>query len=128
MDRLRQVIRCFVAVLAAAIAGITPAVPSQELFRVVTNYPNPFDSRQETTTICYDLPADANVAVTIYDLFGNLVRAYAARHETAGLHTRLWDGTDADGVKVAKGGYLCVVRIESATVQYLVTRKIGVMH
>jgi hypothetical protein len=128
MDRVPRVIRCFVAALVAAAAGVTPALPSQELFRVVTNYPNPFDSRQETTTICYDLPAEADVAVTIYDLFGNLVRTFAPRREAAGLHTRRWDGTDADGVKVAKGGYLCVVRIESATLQYLVTRKIGVLH
>jgi flagellar hook assembly protein FlgD len=48
--------------------------------------------------------------------------------EEAGIKSLVWDGTDDDGRKVAKGGYICVVKIYSGSAQVLVTRKIGVLH
>jgi flagellar hook assembly protein FlgD len=118
---------CAAIVLAGA---VLPAESSPQAFRAVTNYPNPFDSRQETTTICFQVPTEARVTVRIYDLFGNLVREYPVRFASAGTNTVVWDGTDNGGEKVAKGGYVCLITAEHETsqLQLLATRKIGVIH
>jgi flagellar hook assembly protein FlgD len=117
---------CFAALLLAAGTLQGSAVPAMS--RSLTNYPNPFDSRQESTTISFHVPADTRVTVRIYDLFGTLVREYPSRHANAGTNTLVWDGTDNDGVKVAKGGYLCTVTAEHETLQLVAVRKIGVIH
>ncbi len=49
-----------------AITGVTqPGTP--RFFRLYQNYPNPFNP---STTIRFDVPADAKVTLTIYNLFG----------------------------------------------------------
>jgi flagellar hook assembly protein FlgD len=117
-------------VLAAALVAVSvrPAATSQDIIRIVTNYPNPFDSRSGATTIVYDLPVESEVQITIYDLLGGTVREYPARREQAGLRQIMWDGTNESGDKVAKGGYLCVVNIAANDARVLATRKIGVVH
>ena len=99
-----------------------------EVYRILTNYPNPFDSRQESTTILYALGTDSSVKAKIYDLFGNLVRDYQEKDETAGVKRIIWDGTDDEGSKVAKGGYICAVEIKNSSSKVLATRKIGIVH
>lgn len=99
-----------------------------DICRVVTNYPNPFDSRSEATTISYLLPEEADVTVKIYDLFGVLVREFPPSREHSGVKFLHWDGTTDDGRKVAKGGYICVVEIAGQAARLLATRKIGVIH
>jgi flagellar hook assembly protein FlgD len=96
--------------------------------RTVTNYPNPFDSRVESTTILYTTQAESDVVVMIYDLFGNPVREYRSGREGCGTSRLVWDGTNEAGEKVAKGGYVCVVRFVSEAAQIIATRKIGVIH
>jgi flagellar hook assembly protein FlgD len=112
----------------AAGALCLPSGTAGTLYRVVTNYPNPFDSRQESTTIVYTLSSDADVSVCIYDLFGERVKTFARTHRQAGPCTVIWDGTDDRGEKVATGGYLCRVEIEGPRAQVYATRKIGVVH
>lgn len=101
---------------------------AQAAYRVVTNYPNPFDSRSGSTTIAYTLASECDVRVTIYDLFGNIVREYAIDRQASGVHELTWDGTNGEGDKVAKGGYICVVRVLNEGLRVVATRKIGVVH
>ena len=119
------------AVLIACIAprSISPVQVPQGSRAVVTNYPNPFDSRSGVTTIVYTLSTEADVTAKIYDLLGNLVREYPAVREHPGTATITWDGTNEAGQKVAMGGYIAVLFISGGEqARLLATRKIGVIH
>jgi len=73
-------------------------------------YPNPFDPAAGNLTFEYVLGADSDVTVTIYDLFGRLVREFkpvGAR----GMNRSSWDGRNGEGSAVGNGGY--VVRIKA---------------
>jgi hypothetical protein len=109
-------------------AAAFSAVPTLEAYNVITNYPNPFNSRQENTTILYTLTADCAVTAKIYDLFGNQVKEYPEKTETAGVKRVVWDGTNDNGAKVAKGGYIFVIEIKNDGVKVMATRKIGIVH
>ena len=118
-------------VLAAAMvffAGNASISPLQEGFKALINYPNPFDSRLESTTILFNLESDAAVSARIYDLFGNIVRDYNFGMISRGANRLVWDGTNEAGDKVAKGGYICVMQINGEQVKVVASRKIGVIH
>lgn len=122
-----------IAIAAAFHACIAPGILSPvqvgEFNRLnISNYPNPFDSRNGFTTIVYSLDRDAEVIVRIYDLFGNVVVEYPAGQQEQGTNTVKWDGSDSYGNKVAKGGYLAVVELNTEDVKLMAMRKIGVIH
>ena len=127
--KLKRTVKVIILVLnLTGLAAVLPAAAALEVYKIITNYPNPFDSRQENTTILYTLGADCEVKAKIYDLFGNPVKEYPEKMETAGIKRVVWDGTDNSGSKVAKGGYVCVVEIRNGGVKVMATRKIGVVH
>jgi len=109
-------------------AAVYPLNGSDTAYGILTNFPNPFDSRHESTTIRYTLMAESEVEAKIYDLFGNLVKEFPSKTETAGTNTVAWDGTDQNGSKVSKGGYILEMEIKSGGSKVLATRKIGVLH
>jgi flagellar hook assembly protein FlgD len=121
---------CLIAVLLSPVCA-GPGVTA-EIFDLrnglITNYPNPFDSREETTSIIYSIPHEAEVRMLIYDLFGYLVREFPKERMSAGTKRIVWDGTNQDGQKVAKGGYICIVEILNGTNRIVTSRKIGVIH
>ncbi len=112
-----------------------PAIPV-ELISNVSNAPNPFDSRmagnEGATRIMYTLGQDAPVRITIYDLLGFKVRRWDfwanAEGGRRGENFLLWDGTNEAGQKVAKGGYLAQIEIETSEGVATAIRKIGVIH
>ena len=74
---------------------------------LLTNYPNPFNPE---TWIPYQLAAPADVAVTIYDVRGVIVRRVAVGHQPAGFYTdssraAYWNGKNEVGESVASGVY-----------------------
>jgi len=73
-------------------------------------YPNPFGFNEETSTIFYILPSDAETEVRIYDPFGNQVMFWSfAKGETgakSGLNYLYWDGRNDRGRRVANGIYV----------------------
>ena len=104
--------------LALAIAGLA-ADPE-------TVSPNA-DSIADLTTVTFTLNADANVAVDVRDLLGNVVTSVARRWRRAGEHAiRLDPAPLADGIyrveltASATGG-----RIATASTQLAVTRTLG---
>ncbi len=101
---------------------------TQPLVVSVTNYPNPFDSRCERTTILLSLAQESQVSISIYDLLGNMVRQFPSMSEDAGTTSIVWDGTNDDKEKVAKGGYLVLVVANSEAGTSQVIRKVGVLH
>jgi len=67
------------------------------------NYPNPFNSN---TVIRYDLAAEGDVSLVIYDLVGRRVASVASGRRHAGTHSVSWDGLNQQGDAVASGVYL----------------------
>ncbi len=119
----------FAAVLSTGFLFAVGETPT--LIDEVVNYPNPFDSRREDTTVSYRLIQDLPVRVRIYDLFGYQVRELYFHSGSiggqTGINTFRWDGTDSAGQKVSKGGYICMITVEGDQPTRSI-RKIGVVH
>ena len=74
---------------------------------LLRNYPNPFNPE---TWIPYQLANPAQVALTIYDMNGQLVRHIALGHQAAGMYQSrsraiYWDGRNQLGESVSSGLY-----------------------
>ncbi|HAR63600.1 MAG TPA: hypothetical protein DCS13_09070, partial [Candidatus Margulisbacteria bacterium] len=84
-----------------------------ELISKISNYPNPFDSRQKLTTITYFLSKDITVTIKIFDALGHVVseKEYNAGSNGGqkGTNKITWDGTNDNGKKVGKGGYIMYI-------------------
>ena len=81
--------------------------PHPETTRLLQNYPNPFNPE---TWIPYQLSAAAEVAITIYDVTGNVVRSLNLGHQAAGYYrgrpqAAYWDGRNNLNERVASGIY-----------------------
>ena len=72
-------------------------------FKLLQNYPNPFNAG---TTIEYQIMAETNVTVRIFDVLGRLVRTLVHEQQPAGYYRIRWDGTDQAGLGVSSGVYL----------------------
>ena len=70
-------------------------------------YPNPFNPR---TTISYDLPADTDVSIIIYDAIGQEIRQLVSQHYTAGRYSVQWDAKDFMGRSVGSGVYIAKIK------------------
>ena len=79
-------------------------------------YPNPFNP---VTTLRYDLPEDAHVNITIYDMMGRIVNNLGSSQQSAGYKSVRWNATNDKGAPVSAGLYL--YRIEAG--QYRQTKK-----
>jgi hypothetical protein len=73
------------------------------VFAIYQNYPNPFNPE---TVIEYQLPRPSEVEISIFNLQGQKVATLVRKHQTAGSHKIIWDGTDESGRRVASGVYL----------------------
>jgi len=79
-------------------------------------YPNPFNPlRGQVVHIDYTLEADAPVKIEIYTLMGDLVwtKELAAGDRNGGhkgVNSVAWNGKNNNGVTVANGGYICVIK------------------
>ena len=87
--------------LEVGIAQVDDALPTD--YALHPAYPNPFNP---VTTLRYDLPRRAEVALTIYDILGREVRTLVQGEQAPGYQSVVWDGTDGDGNPVASGVYL----------------------
>ena len=72
-------------------------------FSFITNYPNPFNP---VTTIRYDLPENAFVNITIFDMMGRQVSKLVSSHQTSGYKSVRWNATNDRGFPVNAGIYL----------------------
>jgi len=78
-----------------------------EVFALHQNYPNPFNP---TTTLRYDLPEDAIVNITIYDMIGRVVKTLMSDQQTAGYRSVQWNATNDAGSPVSAGIYLYMIQ------------------
>jgi len=82
-------------------------IPIPEKFTLHQNYPNPFNP---VTTLRYDLPEDAVVNITIYDMMGRVVNTLVNGSQTAGYMSIQWNATDDEGKPVSAGLYLYTIQ------------------
>jgi len=78
-----------------------------EVFALHQNYPNPFNP---TTQIKYDLPEDAMVSITIYDVMGRRVKLLVSTTQSAGYRSIQWDATNNLGEPVSAGMYIYIIQ------------------
>ena len=92
-----------------SVAGLTDLPRS---FGIHPNYPNPFNPQ---TVIRYDVPRQAHVDLSVYDMLGRRVRVLYSGDHAAGFHEIRWDGRSDAGHDVATGVYLYRLRSEGFT-------------
>ena len=71
-------------------------------------YPNPFNP---LTTMRYDIPEDALVNITIYDIMGRIVKKLVSSQQTAGYKSVQWNATNENGAQVSAGLYLYTIEV-----------------
>ena len=81
-----------------------------------SNYPNPFNP---ITTLRYELPGQAQVTLTVYDLMGREVTQLVNTTQEAGYRSVQWNATDMHGKPVSAGVYLYQIRAG----EFIQTRK-----
>ena len=81
------------------------AIP--EVFALHQNYPNPFNP---TTQIKYDLPEDAMVSITIYDIMGRSIKSLVNSNQSAGYRSIQWNATNNLGEPVSAGMYIYIIQ------------------
>ena len=77
-------------------------------YKLYAPYPNPFNP---FTTIQYNIPEQAKVNISIYDMTGRLVKNLINGTQGAGLRSIQWNATDDNGLTAPAGVYL--YRIEA---------------
>ncbi|SVD50066.1 uncharacterized protein METZ01_LOCUS402920, partial [marine metagenome] len=80
------------------------------------NYPNPFNP---VTTLRYDLPENAMINITIYDMLGRQVKILINQTQDAGYRSIVWDATNDYGKPVSAGIYLYQIQAG----EYMQTKK-----
>ena len=86
----------------AAIADATFPIT----YSIYNPYPNPFNP---FTTLRYDLPEDAMVNITIFDMMGRNVKTMVNSQQNAGFKSIQWDATNDAGAPVSAGLYLYTI-------------------
>ncbi len=81
------------------------SIPTQ--YALHQNYPNPFNP---TTTLRYDLPEDAMVSITIYDLMGRSIKSLVNSNQSAGYRSIQWNATNNLGEPVSAGMYIYMIQ------------------
>ena len=81
-------------------------------FELNQNYPNPFNP---STQLSYDLKADGNVKLTVFNLVGQSVRVLVDGYQTAGYYEVAFDANDLPAgiylYKLQVGDYSSVKRM-----------------
>jgi len=103
----------------STITSTDPNGPRPISPQLAQNYPNPFapiNSLNGTTTIFYDLPQEAFVALSIFNINGQLIRTLASGSKPAGKNFSRWDGKDDNGTALPNGVYLYRLKVGNAVV------------
>ena len=75
-------------------------------YEIYSNYPNPFNP---ITTLRYNLPEDALVNISIYDMVGRQIKTLVNGSQTAGYKSIQWNATNNAGQTVSAGIYLYTI-------------------
>ena len=89
------------------LSSIDQNKPVPEKIVIHNNYPNPFNP---VTTLRYNLPEDAVVNITIYDMMGRVVSNLVSSQQNAGYKSIQWNATNNTGQPVSAGLYLYTIQ------------------
>ena len=89
-------------VFPPAVGVDDPLALTPREFSLGQNYPNPFNP---STSITYDIPASANVSLSIYDMLGRNVITLVNEQQSAGSYVVEWNGENSSGIQVTSGIY-----------------------
>jgi hypothetical protein len=92
--------------------GILNPLDIPDRYSLEQNYPNPFNPE---TRINFQIPANSDVELAVYNLLGQKIKTLFDGHKQAGSYSVIFDGTN-----LSSGIYLC--RLKSA--EYFETRKL----
>ncbi|MGH7572101.1 MAG: FlgD immunoglobulin-like domain containing protein [Gemmatimonadota bacterium] len=81
------------------------AIPTGTDFRLEQNFPNPFTPGVSPTIFTYQLDAEENVRLIVYNLLAQEVAVLVDERQGAGLHRVAWDGLDRNDEPVPAGVY-----------------------
>ena len=84
------------------VTGIVPHEPPKIAFRFSRATPNPVRARSQ---IAFDLPAETQAQLSIYDVAGRVVRIEDWGTLPAGHHERTWNAVDGTGRRLSSGVY-----------------------
>jgi hypothetical protein len=90
-------------------------------FKLYPPFPNPFNP---STTIAYDLPEEADVNVSIYNIAGDLVCTVFNGRKEAGSYEITWNGNNDYGLSVSNGVYLCRIIASTGTATFSQSAKL----
>ena len=107
----------------ASAVGVAEALNDDD-FVLAQNYPNPFS---DITYIDYQIPQNAYVQLTIYNLMGQPVSTLVSEHQTAGLYQVEWNGSDQGSGYVPNGIYFYRLAIQSSGKNLVLTNKLILM-
>ena len=108
--------------------GLLTVLPNES--RLLQNYPNPFNPE---TWIPYQLSADADVTLSIYDVHGSFVHQLTLGNQPAGSYLTKdkaahWDGRNRAGELAASGVYFYVLKaVDGGKVFLHSTRKMVIL-
>ncbi|MEE2658267.1 MAG: FlgD immunoglobulin-like domain containing protein [Candidatus Latescibacterota bacterium] len=103
MEGLLEIDHMHLSVRAAE--SMTAVLTNAELhdsFSLHRSYPNPFNS---TAVIEFDLPADTEADIAVYNIGGQRVRTLSSGFHVAGFHRLQWGGLDDQARPLASGVY-----------------------
>jgi hypothetical protein len=94
-----------------------PQTPTTTIPDVATYaYPNPFSpSADSVVRIRYELKADQDVTIRIFDFGMNVVRTLVKNRRAAGVREDVWDGRDDRGLRIANAPYFYMVSSSEGT-------------
>ena len=110
---MARVLDFFFNVTSVELPATDDVLPSE--FRLSQNYPNPFNA---STTLQYNVPVRAEVAITLYNPQGQQVRTILNEKKEPGSYQIVWDGFDGGGRPVASGVYL--LRMQARTSGHII--------
>jgi hypothetical protein len=103
------------------VAGQPPAVAQ---FRLHQNYPNPFNP---STTIIYDMYAEGDIRLDLYDVLGRNVATLDEGRKGAGTHEVTFSSASEGGIRLSSGIYLyrlSVDPVDGRAARFVDTRRL----
>jgi hypothetical protein len=96
-------------VLKSNIVSTNNAIEPEQ-YSINNIYPNPFNP---STTISFFLPIRSQVELSVYNILGNKIATLENEIFDRGLHQKIWNGKDNNGVNVGSGVYFCKMKSEN---------------
>ena len=101
VNRQAQVVPVTMGTSTVAVTKYDAAGPTA--FALGEARPNPFNP---STTIAYEVPQQANITLTVYNLLGQEVIRLVDQVQTPGRYRAVWNARNAQGLPVASGVYM----------------------